>query len=111
MGAPVLTTADVIMCPHGGAVSLSSSQSKVMAAGATVLRPSDSFSISGCAFSTPATGPHPCVSVKWMSPSQSTTAVSGNLLTQSSVGLCLAGDQTPQGTVLIQQTQMKVSAQ
>ena len=33
MGAPVLTTADVIMCPHGGSVSLSSSQSKVMAGG------------------------------------------------------------------------------
>ena len=111
MGAPVLTTADVIMCPHGGSVSLSSSQSKVMAGGAALLRPGDSFSISGCSFSTPATGPHPCVSVQWMSPSQTTSAASDHVLTKSSIGLCMAGDQAPQGSVMIQQTQMKVSAQ
>lgn len=109
MGSPVLTTADVMMCPHGGSVTLSSSQSKVKAGGAAVLRPGDTFSIAGCAFSTPA-GPHPCVTVQWLNPSQTSSASSDKALTKSSVGLCKAGDQAPQGTVMIQQTQMKVSA-
>ena len=109
MGAPVLTVADIMMCPHGGSVTLSSSQSKVTAGGAPVLRPGDTFSIVGCAFSTPA-GPHPCITVEWQNPSVSTSAASDKVLTKSSIGLCKAGDQAPQGTVLIQKTQMQVSA-
>jgi hypothetical protein len=110
MGADVLTTADVMMCPHGGTVTLASSQSKVSAGGATVLRPGDTFTVAGCAFSTPG-GPHPCVVVEWQNPSQRASVVSQKVLTTASIGLCKAADQAPQGTVLIQKTQMQVSAQ
>lgn len=108
MGLPVLTTADIMMCPHGGQVSMVSSQSKVNA-GAQVLRPSDTFTIAGCAFSTPG-GPHPCVTVEWQNPSQKVSAVSNNVLTKASIGMCKAGDQAVQGVVMIQQTQTKVTA-
>lgn len=110
MGSPVLTTGDVMMCPHGGTVSLSSSQSKVTAGGAAALRASDTFSVAGCAFTLPSGNPHPCMTVEWQSPSQTTSAASDKVLTTASVGMCKAGDQAPQGTVLIQKTQMQVSA-
>jgi len=109
MGAPILTTADVMMCPHGGQVTLASSQSKVKAQ-AQVLRQGDTFTIAGCAFSTPAAGPHPCVTVEWQNPSQKVSAVSDKVLTKLSIGMCKAGDQAVQGVVLIQQTQTKASA-
>jgi hypothetical protein len=108
MGAPILTTADVIMCPHGGQVTLASSQSKVKAQ-AQVLRQGDTFTIAGCAFFTP-TGPHPCVTVEWQNPSQKVSAVSDKVLSKLSIGMCKAGDQAVQGMVFIQQTQTKASA-
>src|SRR5258708_3646797 len=109
MGSPVLTTADVMMCPHGGSVMLVSSQSKVTAGDAQVLRTGDTFTVSGCVFSLPS-GPHPCVTVEWHNPSQKSSAVSDKVLTKSSIGTCKAGDQAIQGMVLIQKTQMQVSA-
>jgi hypothetical protein len=109
MGAPILTTADVMMCPHGGQVIPASSQSRVKAQ-VQVLRQGDTFTIAGCAFSTPA-GPHPCVTVEWQNPSQEVSAVSDKVLTKLSIGMCKAGDQAVQGVVLIQQTQTKASAQ
>jgi hypothetical protein len=103
----LLTVASTMMCPHGGAVVAAPGATRALA-GAPVLRGSDTFVIVGCAFSTPA-GPHPCLRVNWV---QTGTRVKhgGDLaLNQASVGLCIAGDQTPQGTVLIAATQASVS--
>jgi hypothetical protein len=105
---PLLTAASTLMCPHGGTVVATPGATRASAC-APVLRGSDTFGIVGCTFSTPATGPHPCVSVNWV---QTGTRVKhgGDLaLNQASVGLCIAGDQTPQGTVLIAATQASVS--
>lgn len=103
----LLTTASVLMCPHGGTVSIVSSNTRALAQAALV-RPSDTFTIAGCAFSTPA-GPHPCVRVQWMVSALRVKAGGDFALNTSSVGMCLAADSAPQGTVLIQTTQPKVS--
>ena len=103
----LLTAASTMMCPHGGMVIATPSAARALA-GAPVLRGADTFVIAGCAFSTPI-GPHPCVSVNWV---QTATRVKhdGDLaLSEASVGLCVAGDQTPQGTVVIAATQTSVS--
>lgn len=109
MGSPVLTTADVMLCPHGGTVLLTSSQSQVSAGRALVLRPGDTFSVVGCVFVL-GVAPHPCVTVEWQNPSQSVNAAAQPVLTTASLGMCKAADQAPQGTVLIQKTQTQVSA-
>jgi hypothetical protein len=106
----LLTVNDLMMCPHGGSVSLSSTQAKLKADSAFVLLSSDVFVVAGCAFAVPA-GPHPCMTVEWQNPSLKCKAGSEAVLTTASIGLCKAGDQAPQGTVIIQKTQMKVSAQ
>lgn len=105
----ILTVNDVMMCPHGGTVMLASSQSAAKAQQGLMLRASDTFSIVGCAFNVNGL-PHPCVSVSWQSPAQACKAGAEAVLTSASIGLCKAGDQAPQGAVLIQQTQMKASA-
>ena len=86
MGSPVLTTADTMMCPHGGTVMLTSSQGKVTANKSAVLRPGDTFSVAGCALNV-AGVPHPCVTVEWQNPSPSTSAASQKVLTTASVGM------------------------
>lgn len=105
----VLTASDMIMCPHGGQVSISPGQTRAKADGALVVRPDGVFAVAGCAFSTGA-GPHPCVVVEWQAPA---TRVKAGIfvLTTASIGVCKAADQAPQGTALIQKTQTRTSAQ
>jgi hypothetical protein len=105
----ILTASDIMMCPHGGQVSISALQSKA-SGGALAVRPDDVFMVSGCPLNI-AGAPHPCLTVEWQMPSKRVKAGSSFVLTTSSIGLCKAGDQAPQGTVLIQQNQTKAGAQ
>ena len=105
----LLTTASQMMCPHGGTVSATSSNAKAKAAGAYILRPSDTFIIAGCPFVI-GTAAHPCVKVSWSGASKS-KADGDTTLNQSSTGQCVAGDQAVQGAVLILSTQTNVAGQ
>lgn len=103
-----LTTQSVMACPHGGQVQASTSNSRTKADGAFVLRSSDTFTISGCPFTLPTGSPHPCVSVKWAVTTTRNKVVSNPVLAKDSMGLCLAGDNVPQGPVQVQQAQTRV---
>lgn len=105
----LLTTFSVLMCPHGGTVMANTSNARAKA-GDFLVRMSDTFTIAGCPFSTPV-GPHPCVRVQWVKATLRCKAAGDFVLSQDSVGLCLAADQAPQGTVLIQSTQMRAAGQ
>ncbi len=104
----LLTPSSSMMCPHGGTVSAVSANSRAKAGGDFILRSSDTFTIAGCPLNISG-APHPCVQVKWVVSDQRSKAMSDFTLNESSVGLCVAGDQAPQGTVLINSTQTKVS--
>jgi hypothetical protein len=103
----LLTTSSSMTCPHGGQVQAVSSNTRAKA-GATILRSSDTFTIAGCAFVI-ALAPHPCVTVQWVKSNVRTKVAGDYMLAADSVGLCLAGDQAPQGTVVVSNTQAKVS--
>ena len=103
----LLTSASTMMCPHGGTVIATPGSTRALA-GAPVLRGSDTFTIIGCPF--PPTGtPHPCVSVNWVQTALRVKHGADLVLNEASVGLCVAGDQAPQGTALIAATQPQVS--
>lgn len=103
----LLTTASVMMCPHGGTVNAISTNLQTKAAGAPILRASDTFLIIGCALSA-ASPPSPCVQVRWVQHALQPKAVGDFVLTSDSVGLCIAASQAVQGTVLIMMTQPQV---
>jgi hypothetical protein len=103
----LLNTASTLLCPHGGSVSASSSNSVAKADGAAIVRGSDSFTISGCAFTLPNGTPHPCVRVQWLVTATMLKAAGDLALTADSSGLCLAADSAPQGSVQIANEQMK----
>ncbi|ABK99428.1 hypothetical protein [Pelobacter propionicus] len=108
-----LTTAAVLTCPHGGTVSITSSNSGVTADGAPLALAGDSFTISGCPFQIPVgpgTKPSPCVTVKWLVTDLRATVNGQPTLSTASVGLCLSAEQVPQGSVVISSTQPKVSS-
>jgi hypothetical protein len=105
----ILTSSDTLICPHGGQVMISPLQTRV-SCGATVIRPDDVFVVGGCTFNISG-APHPCLTVEWQVPSGRVKAGDSYVLTTTSIGMCKAADQAPQGTVLIQPGQTKVGAQ
>jgi hypothetical protein len=106
----LLTTASVMMCPHGGTVTAISSNTRVNAGGAPILRSSDTFVIAGCPFVLGVV-PHPCVTVQWLTTDLRSQVLSDSTLSEASVGMCLAPDQAPQGTVIVMTTQESVSGE
>ncbi len=104
----LLTTASVLMCPHGGTVQATPSSTAVQFAGAPGVTASDTFVVAGCPFVIGVV-PSPCVSVQWVQPAEMSSVGGNPALTEASVGLCLAATQAPQGPVMIASTQPSVS--
>ena len=110
MGA-LLTTASMLMCPHGGTVTIISSNTQATAGGSPLVRSSDTFIVAGCPFTLPPAVPSPCMTVQWIQTDTKSKAAGDFTLSMNSMGLCLAATQAPQGTVLIGNTQQKVTGQ
>ena len=109
MSPPFLTAADTMTCPHGGTVLAVPGSTRAMA-GAPILRVSDTFTVVGCTFA-PAGVASPCVAVQWTGPATQSTHAGDPVLTEASVGLCLAATQAPQGPLQISASQAQVSGQ
>lgn len=109
MPAYVLTSTSTIQCPHGGAATVSPSQTAVKADGAPVLTESDVHTVAGCSFNVSGS-PNPCVSIAWSAGAQKVSVNGSPALTRSSIGQCKSGAGAVQGTALIANTQTKVKA-
>lgn len=111
MAGKALTVQSTLQCPHGGAVQIIPTNTRVRADGGFVATIADTTLISGCPFQIPGTPPipSPCVTVQWVV-GDTRVKASGNLtLSESSVGMCLAATQAPQGPVTVASTQQKAS--
>jgi hypothetical protein len=106
----LLNTSSILMCPHGGTVSVITTNTQVMAAGDPVLRASDTFLIAGCPFVV-GIPLHPCMQVQWVQPDTESQVLGDFTLSEDSVGLCVAADGAMQGTALIVFTQLQVSGE
>jgi len=102
----LLTASSTMMCPHGGQVIAVPAQTQAVAS-APILTMSATCSIAGCAFVIGIV-PSPCLTVQWVMGATSVKAGGDFVLNESSVGLCLAATQAPQGAVLIVATQPAV---
>jgi hypothetical protein len=109
MMAQFLTTVSILQCPHGGMVTATTTNTVARVGGNYIARSSDTFVIAGCAFTLPSGTPSPCMTVQWVTAALANTVMSDSVLTEESVGMCLAADQAPQGPVIISSTQPLVS--
>jgi hypothetical protein len=98
-----------MMCPHGGTISATVAGAPRATAGAQILTDADTFTIAGCPLNISGS-PHPCVSVRWISASLKAKASNAAILTSDSQGLCIAGDQAPQGPPVLTPSQSQASA-
>jgi hypothetical protein len=108
--AGLLNMSSMLMCPHGGTVSIVTSNSKVMVGGDLAVMSSDTFIVAGCPFIIGLV-PHPCVQIQWVQPAARSQVLGDFTLTEDSVGLCIAVDESVQGTVLIMLAQPQVAGE
>lgn len=114
MAGHTLNVASTLQCPHGGSVQIISANTRVKVDGAFAALATDQFLISGCPFQIPVgvgTVPSPCVTVQWILTDLRSKVNSTPTLSKSSVGLCLAATQLPQGPVVIVNTQSRIQSQ
>src|SRR5690348_11461371 len=88
------------ICPHGGQISVISSNTRVFVQGAQVATLADNYPIAGCLFQIPTPvgpKPQPCVRVQWLVPATRVFVNGAPAILQISTGLCLSVEQIPQG--------------
>jgi hypothetical protein len=107
--AHFLTVTSTLACPHHGAVTVSTRNTRVKASGDFVARSTDTFHIAGCTY-TIGSAPHPCVRVQWDVHAEHHLSQGAPSLTEDSVGYCLAADGAMQGAVVISSTQIRGAA-
>ena len=101
-----------IICPHGGQVSIISTNTRVLVSGQPVGTQSDTFMIAGCPFALPPVPtPHPCVMKKWLVPSLRIKVNNQPVILKDSTGICQAADQAPQGPPNVITTQLRVKGE
>lgn len=102
-----------ILCPHGGTVQVTPTQSRALAGGPLLLA-TDPTVVAGCPFQVPigtGTKPSPCVTVTWSAEAQKAKVNGTGVLLQTSVGLCKSPEGAPQGSAQIVNTQMRAGGQ
>jgi hypothetical protein len=97
----------VALCPHGGIVTEVPAAPRVLLSGMPAATLADQYVIAGCVLNVLG-APHPCVRVQWLVPALRVKASFAPVILQTSVGLCLAADQAPQGPPVISSTQPRV---
>jgi hypothetical protein len=105
---PVVTAASVAMCPHGGPVSIISSDARVLASGAPVATIADQFMVAGCAFTIPP--PLPCLMIQWLMGATRVLVNGIPPVLQTSTGLCISAAGSPNGPPVVTTTQPRVVA-
>jgi hypothetical protein len=109
MPGPLVQVGATGMCPHGGQLSIISTNVRVTAGGQALATLGDQFMIAGCAFTIPPGKPQPCLKVQWLAPATRVTIGGSPAILQSSSGLCLTAEQIPQGPPTISVAQMRVT--
>ncbi len=99
------------ICPHGGQVSVVSTNTRVKVMGQMVAVLGDTYTIAGCPFQIPVgpgTKPQPCIKVQWIVPAMRVKVMGKQVLLKASTGICLSAEQIPQGPPNVMMTQVRV---
>ncbi len=96
------------ICPHGGQVSIISSNTRVLVSSQPVATLNDTFLVAGCAFTIPVGKPQPCIKVQWLVPATRVKVGGQPVILQASTGLCQSAEQIPQGPPNVLVTQLRV---
>jgi hypothetical protein len=108
MPGPLYHVGATAICPHGGQVTVISTNTRVLVNGMPVATMADTSLVAGCIFTVPPGKPQPCVKVQWLVPATRILVNGQPVLLQTSTGLCQSPEQIPQGPPTIVATQPRV---
>jgi len=106
MPGPLFHVGAMAICPHGGQVTIISSNARVLVSGMPVATLGDQYLVAGCAFTIPP--PQPCIRIQWLVPAVRVMVNGQPAILQTSVGLALGPTQAPQGAPIVISTQPRV---
>jgi hypothetical protein len=95
------------ICPHGGQISVVSTNTRVLVGGQPVVTLNDTFLVAGCVFAV-GSKPQPCVKAQWLVPAGRVLINGQPAILQSSTGICQSAEQIPQGPPTVVATQVRV---
>jgi uncharacterized Zn-binding protein involved in type VI secretion len=107
MPGPLFHFGGTAICPHGGQVTVISTNTRVLVSGQPVATLSDNYLVAGCAF-TAGPKPQPCVKVQWLVPATRVLVNGQPAIIQTSMGICQSVEQIPQGPPTIVACQPRV---
>ena len=96
----VLTDQTQVSCAHAAPATVVPSNLEVSAEQGRVLVESDVHMVTGCLFMI-GTVSSPCIQIQWSSPARTTKVDKRAVLTNQSVGKCVAANGLPQGMALV----------
>jgi hypothetical protein len=108
MPGPLYHLGATATCPHGGPVSVITSNARVLVSGQPVAILTDTYPVAGCAFTLPNGKPQPCVLTRWLVPAVRVTVMGQPVILQTSTGICQSAEQIPQGPPIVVATQPRV---
>lgn len=104
----ILHVGAVILCPHGGTVSIISANTRVKVSGQPVATISDTYNVAGCPLASPAGTPLPCLRVQWIVPALRVKVDGRPVILKDSMGIAWSADSIPLGPPNVTMTQLKV---
>lgn len=108
MPGPLAHVGNQTLCPHGMPATVVPSNARVLVSGQPVTVFTDPYFVAGCPFTVPPGTPMPCVRIQWLVPATRVLVGGVPALLQTSTGLCLSAQQTPNGppSVVVNQTRV-----
>lgn len=111
MPGPLAHLGNVTLCTHGIPATVVPSNARVLVNGQPVTTIADQYLIAGCPFTLPAgPTPMPCVRIQWLTPAMRVLVNGVPPLLQTSTGLCISAQQTPNGPPTVPVNQPRVIA-
>ena len=97
----ILNSGSTVMCPHGGQVSIITTNTRVMVEGQPVVTIDDQGQVVGCPSGQ-------CISVEWLVPASRVFINGKPVILSHSNGMCRGADTSPKGTPVVISTQTRV---
>ena len=110
MPGPLAHIGNTTLCPHGVPVQTIPTNARVLVGGQPVTLLSDTTIVAGCPFTVPVATPMPCIRVQWLTPAVRVLVNGQPPLLQTSTGLCISAQSTPNGPPIVPVNQPRVIA-
>ena len=108
MPGPLAHAGNLTLCTHGIPATVVPGYARVLVSGQPVTTIADQYLVAGCPFTVPPSVPMSCVRIQWLVPAARVLVNGVPALLQTSTGLCISVQQSPNGPPTVAVNQPRV---